>query len=362
MRGARWLAALLLLASACSSIATGNIRPGQLELNHSVVETLDEQLLLNVVRLRYRDTPYFLEVSNITTQQSVVASGSLTVPLGLPDVAGSGRSLATPGVAGSFSYAPTVVYAPLTGEAFVRRLVAPVPLLAAVVLSQSGWSIARVLRLTVDRINSVRNAPSAAGPTPVQAPDFQDFKRLSELLRALQVADQVAFSPMGGADEQGFLLLLDRDPSAAEVNAQIKALLHLSPTLERIPLARDFTQAEHDRLTLRMRSVLSAMFYLSQAVEVPAEHEAQGIVTITRNADGSRFDWQGAFGDLFKVRSGPAAPATAAVKVHHRGWWFWIDDSDLESKTTFLLLTQLFSMQASHKDQLVPMLTLPVGR
>ena len=106
-------------------------------------------------------------------------------------------------------------------------------------------------RLTVDRINSVRNAPSAAGPTPVQAPDFQDFKRLSELLRALQVADQVAFSPMGGADEQGFLLLLDRDPSAAEVNAQIKALLHLSPTLERIPLARDFTQAEHDRLTLR---------------------------------------------------------------------------------------------------------------
>jgi hypothetical protein len=354
------LCAAALWSGGCSAVASGGIRQGQLEFNRSVVDTLDEQLLLNLVRLRYRDTPYFIEVSNITTQQSVTAGAQVTAPLGLPDLS-SGRTFVTPNVSGSFSYAPTVVYAPLQGEAFVRRLIAPVPLLAAVVLSQSGWSISRVLRLTVDRINSVRNAPSAAGPTPLHAPDFADFKRLSEELRSMQIADQVAFSPLGKGDGDGFLLLIDKDPQAARAAAVIKELLKLSPELQRIPVAHDFTQPEHDRVTLRMRSVLSSMFYLSQAVDVPAEHEAQGLVTVTKNGDGTRFDWQQVLGDLFRVRSGPRAPATAYVKAFHRGAWFWIDDADLESKTTFLLLVQLFIMQASHKDQLVPMLTLPVG-
>jgi hypothetical protein len=284
----------------------------------------------------------------------------VTAPLGLPDLS-SGRTAITPNVSGSYSYAPTVVYAPLQGEAFVRRLIAPVPLLAAVVLSQSGWSISRVLRLTVDRINSVRNAPSAAGPTPLLAPDFADFKRLAEELRTMQLADQVAFSPLGKAEGDGFLLLIDKDPQAAKAAAVIKALLKLSPDLQRIPVAHDFTQPESDRVTLRMRSVLSSMFFLSQGVEVPAAHEAQGLVTVTKGADGARFDWQQVLGDLFRVHSGPSAPAQTYVKAFHRGAWFWIDDADLESKTTFLLLEQLFSMQASHKDQLVPMLTLPVG-
>ena len=158
------------------------------------------------------------------------------------------------------------------------------------------------------------------------------------------------------------LLLFDQDPRAAKAAAEIKALLKLSPELVRIPVAHDFTQPEHDRVTLRMRSVLSSMFYLSQGVDVPAEHEALGVVTVTRNPDGSRFDWQHVLGDLFRVHTGARAPERTYVKAFHRGAWFWIEDNDLEAKTTFLLLVQLFSMQASHKDQLVPMLTLPVGR
>jgi hypothetical protein len=352
--------ALTTSLAGCAHLADGNIRKGQLDFNRREVETLDEQLLLNVVRLRYRDAPYFLEVSNITTQQSVTGSGGLTVPLGLPDPM-SGRSLLTPNIAGSFSYAPTVVYAPLQGEAYVRRLVAPIPLLAAVVLSQSAWSISRVLRLTVDRINTVRNAPSAAGPTPALAPDYVKFDQLVTQLRKLQVADQVAFSPLHGPDEQAFLLLLDTDPGAAEASAEIRGLLGLSPNLERIPLERDFTQPQNDRVTLRMRSVLSTMFYLSQAVEVPAEDEQAGLVTLTKNPDGTLFDWHAMLGDLFKVRSGDTEPTRASIRVHYRGHWFWIADDDLESKSTFLLLTQLVSMQASQRDQLVPMLTLPVG-
>ncbi len=33
--------------------------------NKSISETLSEQMLLNIVRLRYRETPSFLEISSI---------------------------------------------------------------------------------------------------------------------------------------------------------------------------------------------------------------------------------------------------------------------------------------------------------
>jgi hypothetical protein len=44
-------------------------------------------------------------------------------------------------------------------------------------------------------------------------------------------------------------------------------------------------------------------------VDVPALHETQGLVTVTKNADGSRFDWHGVLDDLFRVHTGATEPA-----------------------------------------------------
>src|SRR5207248_3087109 len=122
------------------------------------------QLLLNLVRLRYRDTPYFVDVTSVTNQQSFAGSIAIGTDLGIyPNTA---TSTLHPGAGGSFSVTPTVVYTPFQGEAFVRRMVAPLSLWTVLALSTSGWSASRVLRLTVDRLNDVRNAPSAAGPMP----------------------------------------------------------------------------------------------------------------------------------------------------------------------------------------------------
>lgn len=46
----------------------------RVQLNVALQQSGDEQLLLNLVRLRYRDTPAFLEVSGISTQTSFEAS------------------------------------------------------------------------------------------------------------------------------------------------------------------------------------------------------------------------------------------------------------------------------------------------
>jgi hypothetical protein len=53
-------------------------------------------------------------------------------------------------------------------------------------------------------------------------------------------------------------------------------------------------------------------------------------------------------------------PKDAAVKIPYRGHWFWIADNDLSSKTTFNLLTYLFSLKAGSQDLRQPLLTLGV--
>jgi hypothetical protein len=49
------------------------------------------------------------------------------------------------------------------------------------------------------------------------------------------------------------------------------------------------------------------------------------------------------------------------VAARYRGHWFFIDDSDLDSKSTFVMLSQIFSLQAGKAEGIVPVLTLPVG-
>ncbi|MCC6395788.1 MAG: hypothetical protein IT282_02140, partial [Bacteroidetes bacterium] len=53
-------------------------------------------------------------------------------------------------------------------------------------------------------------------------------------------------------------------------------------------------------------------------------------------------------------------PRDAAVKVEYRDAWFYIADNDLNSKTTFTLLSFLFNLQAANKSGANPVLTYPV--
>jgi hypothetical protein len=140
-------------------------------------------------------------------------------------------------------------------------------------------------------------------------------------------------------------------------------MLGLAPRA-RYRLTEDFLAADETRISVKLRSVLGVMFYLSTGVHVPSEHSAAGLVTTTRAADGTVFDWDQLLGDVFRVEVSDGEPADdkSYVKVKYRGFWFFVRDNDLESKSTFMLLSQLFSMQAGQVGMVAPALTLPLGR
>ena len=108
-------------------------------------------------------------------------------------------------------------------------------------------------------------------------------------------------------------------------------------------------------LTVRTRSVLGTMAYLSYGVVVPPTDLASGA------AASSPFD--GTVSPPIRVLSSEEPPVGAALAVEHRGHWFYIEDPDLESRRTFGALNSLVRLEiGAGGAQLTPVLTLPVAR
>jgi len=350
------LAALAL--TGCHSFGPKSITGSHALYNQAIVTSQNEQFLQNLVRLRYRDTPYFLEVGNLTASLKFESSIGLDAALST----GNGPDLLAPSVGMAYSTTPTISYAPLQGEEFLRKVLVAVPLESLFVLMRSGWSAHRVLGICVERINGLENAPTASGPTPGHSPrQNDDFKRLLALLES--VRNQELIHSKIDAQSAQLVVQISSGPGDENGTREIKKLLGLDVDKALYAVSNDFLQHRTDTIAIRTRSIMSILFYLSQTVEVPSAHEAEGLVTVTRNDDGTRFDWQTTpAGRLFRIRQSPKRPEGAFLAVPYRGYWFYIADNDLDSKASFMLMSQLFSLSAGTVRSVSPTLTIPVSR
>src|SRR5690348_9006728 len=79
-RGGRSFRRLIVLlaaaAGASGCVGPNAVRSTRIRYNEVVRDTNDQQLLLNIVRLRYADSPVFIDLPNITSQFEVAGGGS----------------------------------------------------------------------------------------------------------------------------------------------------------------------------------------------------------------------------------------------------------------------------------------------
>jgi hypothetical protein len=110
---------------------------------------------------------------------------------------------------------------------------------------------------------------------------------------------------------------------------------------------------------LRGRSMLEIMQVASKEVQVPATDIDRGVATANRTDNLG-----GATGepDWFVVKSSDSEPKDSSLSIEYRGHWFYIDDTDLQSRETFAMLTALFAVIGGTVPGAHPVLTLPVGR
>lgn len=349
-----WGLPLVLLMTGCTGIGAARIEGDRGNYNQAIQRTNDEQLLLNLVRLKYRDTPFFMEVSHVASQFifSAGADASSGINEGAPGTFGFGAQA-------SFQERPTITYTPLQGDQFIKRVLAPITLQTIALLYDSGWKIDRLFLLCLQRMNKAKNAPSATGPTPDLAPDYEGFSQAVRILRRFQSRDAMELILEINNKFPQLVMKFDAEAQDSPDLREFANLVGVSPDNGRFKLtALDGSQ----NIRIKTRSLLGIMYYLSQGIEIPVRHQEQGIVTITHDASGRVFDWDNITGDLFKIRSADGRPHSASIAVKHRGTWFYIDDADLSSKSTFSLLAQIFSLQAGGGGGGGLLLTLPIGQ
>jgi len=189
---------VLLLGMAGCALGPRSVKIDRRRYNEAVEKTNREEALLNIVRLRYEDTPGSLRISGITTQRSWISSAHANGAIGpeAPKLANfSGMS--------TWSERPTVTYS--TGNREQSMAVyTPLSTETLFVLSLSGWSMQRLWTLAVENVNGISNAHGASGPIPDEPPEYGQFQTLLANMQSLvdtqgfELSRKPQFTPISG--------------------------------------------------------------------------------------------------------------------------------------------------------------------
>ena len=368
----------LLNLAACNTLGPRAVRHAGVHYTAAVAQSWDEQLLANLVRLRYGQAPLFMEVTSLSTQYNLAAGVHFEPLWTRPEqTIKEGTSTATGLVTSrkqvvsddEYSHSlgvdyyerPTVTYIPLRGQAFITSLLSPIGIDDVLLLTSSGWSIERIFVLCAQRINELSNAPSASGPTPRDEPRFQGYREAVRLLRELQVRGELWIDVRNKDGGNYPYLELSESAKEGPLLERMRESFGL-PSEERAwPVHSVWASRRPGELAIQTRSLLGVLYFLCNSVEIPEAHLQRGWAVQTKGANESAFDWRDVTGDWLRVRTSKSAPADAVVKIRYEGHWFYIAKDDVSSKYTFTFLAALFALQAGEVPRVSPALTIPVG-
>jgi len=355
-RSARFLCLSLLLQglSGCSArVGPKTLPADRFDYTSALTRSWKEQMLLNMVRLRYMDPPLFLNVQQVVQQYTLAGSGSIAAP------GWSGDSAIAPaaGATGTWAESPTITYNPMSGEQVTKSLLQPVSPADVVSLVEAGWPIDAVFGIAVRSINGLQAGSRTA---LLKRPGDPDFYRVLSLLKEMQASDSFGMSvdqTKGGAGT--IVVFRTQHVGEAELaNAKtVRELLHLSPDGQEFKLTFASQPQGDKEIAMLTRSMLEILAEASAGVEIPSSDVAEGRVL--------KMDLPGASPELgpqfiVHVRSSSSKPDSkeAFVVVPYRSYWFWVDDRDLSSKRGLGFLMMLFTLLESGTTAAPPVLTI----
>ncbi len=381
------IALLTCLLAACSSIGPSKLVLTHEGYNDAVQLTLTREVLKNIVRERYLEPMQFITVSSINAQFSVSAGASV-------GATGIGGATATAGQTAAnvgYSDSPTISFIPQVGAGFYKSLAAPISLeeVVAYVLDW-GQSERYALEFTIGSINYSRDRPGPHGEP------YRD--RLDALVRLFEAGAHVRYfrefraghfisipkDGITGADladasnanvhfyekpdgtvavgvmrlNVGLVVPL---PHKGQTESDLK-LLGLTPGKSiyavRPPgLARpEPLGIQPDTLWVTPRSVANILELAVRSVEVPQEHLRSGVAPPIEALVSTGVTMP------MRILYSLAQPATP-YRVRHRGYWFYIDDTDTLTKRLFLTTVSAYSSRIGSiaSDAAAPQIVLPIG-
>jgi hypothetical protein len=350
----------MLLFAGCSSIGPTTLTRDRFDYIGAVAESWKSQMLLNMVKLRYSDTPVFLDIGQIvsgyTIQSTFSAAGSIfNTSSVVPGVPNSSIGL---GAQGQFTDRPTITYSPLVGERFARSFMAPIPPAAILSLIQAGNPADIVLRLTVNVVNGIRNH---SGGDLRARPADPEFYVLLERLRRIQRSGAVAMRVRRVEREEPavFMIFSQKvDPSIAEDLRAVQQMLGLDPHSTEFRVVYSSVAANDKEIAILSRSILEILVDLSSFITVPEAHIADNRVGPTGEPEVGP---SGSIRPLIQISSSREQPANAFVAVPYQDYWFWIDNRDPLSKRLFSFLFFIFTLVETGGKETPTVIAIPTG-
>ncbi|MBN2569081.1 MAG: hypothetical protein JXB42_06590 [Deltaproteobacteria bacterium] len=366
----------LFMLMVCFSMSGCSLGPkalkgNRLDYNVSIQKSNNEELLINLVRAKYYEPLFFLQVGSISS------SFSYTVDAGLAGTIFSKGSdafanYASPSLGAGYGEKPTITYTPVQGEQAVKQLMEEISLDRFLLLTRVGWSIDSLMWTIVQRIGELHNfepdmAKSVADP-------YGKFLDLAEIFRQMQSRGDIE---LVGIDKEGkgTMQLRYAGPKEAE---EVENLLEIKPERINAPdgklissikltPARDLTiglrgTERCNEVPIKFKSCFGMLYDLARNVEVPGKDVKMGLTQDFEPLGENIMKRKGLHLGLINVRSSSARPGDAYVSVFYRGRWYYIADDDARSKAYFVLVGMIFSLQAGELHTAQPLLTLPVNQ
>jgi predicted small lipoprotein YifL len=347
------LMTLMFGVSSCSNLGPVALPPDRLGYNQSLLNSDDEQALLNIVRLRYSNTVYFMSVNSIVSQLSFSRDFTATIANGAPPPAllGTGSAGYTVGES------PTITYTPLQGEDYIDRLLTPVNLEVVYMLLRSGWSVPRVTRIIIQQFGEANNATFASKSVSDKIPIYKPFLNTVNALKKQQFFENVIIASDKAAD--GTFAIKFTIKNFKKITPADRLILNKLNVHEQSSSFWLVSTPPKDKnhILVETRTMLGLFNYLSKGVDVP-EYDANKLAPMTYYPDGKLFDWHGVTDGVIHIKTSRFKPLNASVAVPYKGSWFYITEDDFSSKETMNIVSILMGIYQQKIKSSLPVFTV----
>lgn len=379
-----------VMNTSCTSFGPREAVSSHIAYNESVQLTVTREVLSNIVRSRYLDPMQFLSVSAINTQFSVNVGGTA-------GVAGIGQTGASGDVGASIGYSnsPTITFIPQSDYAFYASLNSSFEVSEAIAFGQSyrfaqthpDW-LALSLSFSFASINGADDFVGGKynkrysqrinalvrllqlGASYQQVPEW-DYDTSAIAREKVTAEDKVdAFSKgLFFVEEDGgknvrlaryrLVVALDLpvpgDPKVVDALKLLGVTPGRSRYILRPPLHSVPGEVDPYAIWVTPRSMGDVLNLATHFVDVPAEHA--GIVppleiTVSESSVMSSV----------RIRSSKEEPVFP-YRVQHRGYWFYVDDTEINSKVFLEAMVAAYSSRVGSKQvgEDTPQVVIPVG-